>query len=98
MFTYHEPLDAKIYLSDLPSAFLLSQACQCAGHVIFFHPQACMARGQVMTSDGTPLVGVNISFVNNPLFWIHHQQAGWQVRGLLETSASKGPVLVVLPT
>uniref|UniRef100_A0A8C0FR83 Teneurin-4 n=1 Tax=Bubo bubo TaxID=30461 RepID=A0A8C0FR83_BUBBB len=25
-------------------------------------------RGQVMTADGTPLVGVNISFVNNPLF------------------------------
>ncbi|XP_053161888.1 teneurin-4 isoform X1 [Hemicordylus capensis] len=30
------------------------------------HP--CVIRGQVMTSDGTPLVGVNISFVNNPLF------------------------------
>uniref|UniRef100_A0A8W4FCH5 Teneurin-4 n=1 Tax=Sus scrofa TaxID=9823 RepID=A0A8W4FCH5_PIG len=29
---------------------------------------ACVIRGQVMTSDGTPLVGVNISFVNNPLF------------------------------
>nr|XP_060627189.1 teneurin-4 isoform X4 [Anolis sagrei ordinatus] len=30
------------------------------------HP--CVIRGQVMTSDGTPLVGVNISFVNNPLY------------------------------
>ncbi|XP_040584324.1 teneurin-4 isoform X6 [Mesocricetus auratus] len=29
---------------------------------------ACVIRGQVMTSDGTPLVGVNISFINNPLF------------------------------
>ncbi|XP_064414034.1 teneurin-4 isoform X3 [Latimeria chalumnae] len=29
---------------------------------------ACVIRGQVMTSDGTPLVGVNISFVNNPAF------------------------------
>uniref|UniRef100_A0A8C4M100 Teneurin-4 n=1 Tax=Equus asinus asinus TaxID=83772 RepID=A0A8C4M100_EQUAS len=29
---------------------------------------ACVIRGQVMTSDGTPLVGVNVSFVNNPLF------------------------------
>ncbi|XP_069891005.1 teneurin-4 isoform X1 [Dipodomys merriami] len=29
---------------------------------------ACVIRGQVMTSDGTPLIGVNISFVNNPLF------------------------------
>uniref|UniRef100_A0A8C0FYM0 Teneurin-4 n=1 Tax=Bubo bubo TaxID=30461 RepID=A0A8C0FYM0_BUBBB len=29
---------------------------------------ACVIRGQVMTADGTPLVGVNISFVNNPLF------------------------------
>ncbi|XP_043927251.1 teneurin-4 isoform X3 [Protopterus annectens] len=27
---------------------------------------ACVIRGQVMTSDGTPLVGVNISFINNP--------------------------------
>lgn len=32
------------------------------------HRHACVIRGQVMTSDGTPLVGVNISFVNNPLF------------------------------
>ncbi|XP_048349965.1 teneurin-4 [Sphaerodactylus townsendi] len=30
------------------------------------HP--CVIRGQVMTSDGTPLVGVNISFANNPLY------------------------------
>ncbi|MBN3292063.1 TEN4 protein, partial [Polypterus senegalus] len=29
---------------------------------------ACVIRGQVMTSDGTPLVGVNISFINNPLY------------------------------
>lgn len=29
---------------------------------------ACVIRGQVITSDGTPLVGVNISFANNPLF------------------------------
>ncbi|KAJ7402588.1 Teneurin-4 [Pitangus sulphuratus] len=29
---------------------------------------ACVIRGQVMTADGTPLVGVNISFVNNPHF------------------------------
>ncbi|KAM6973576.1 LOW QUALITY PROTEIN: teneurin-4 [Aplochiton taeniatus] len=27
---------------------------------------ACVIRGQVVTSDGTPLVGVNISFINNP--------------------------------
>ncbi|XP_053702801.1 teneurin-4 isoform X2 [Synchiropus splendidus] len=29
---------------------------------------ACVIRGQVVTSDGTPLVGVNISFINNPAF------------------------------
>nr|XP_057936898.1 teneurin-4 isoform X11 [Doryrhamphus excisus] len=29
---------------------------------------ACVIRGQVVTSDGTPLVGVNISFVNKPAF------------------------------
>ncbi|XP_069496010.1 teneurin-4 isoform X4 [Ambystoma mexicanum] len=29
---------------------------------------ACVIRGQVMTSDGTPLVGVNISFINAPAF------------------------------
>ncbi|KAM9813077.1 teneurin-4 isoform 5-T7 [Syngnathus typhle] len=29
---------------------------------------ACVIRGQVVTSDGTPLVGVNISFVNKPSF------------------------------
>lgn len=34
----------------------------------FSHRHACVIRGQVMTSDGTPLVGVNISFINNPLF------------------------------
>lgn len=27
---------------------------------------ASLIRGQVLTSDGTPLVGVNVSFVNNP--------------------------------
>lgn len=36
--------------------------------LLFSHRHACVIRGQVMTSDGTPLVGVNISFVNNPLF------------------------------
>ncbi|XP_072547912.1 teneurin-4 isoform X4 [Salminus brasiliensis] len=29
---------------------------------------ACVIRGQVVTSDGTPLVGVNISFINNPTY------------------------------
>uniref|UniRef100_A0A3B4DRA1 Teneurin-4 n=1 Tax=Pygocentrus nattereri TaxID=42514 RepID=A0A3B4DRA1_PYGNA len=29
---------------------------------------ACVIRGQVVTSDGTPLVGVNISFINNPVY------------------------------
>ncbi|TRY90659.1 hypothetical protein DNTS_005399 [Danionella cerebrum] len=29
---------------------------------------ACVIRGQVVTSDGTPLVGVNISFINKPAF------------------------------
>uniref|UniRef100_A0A669EA57 Teneurin-4 n=1 Tax=Oreochromis niloticus TaxID=8128 RepID=A0A669EA57_ORENI len=29
---------------------------------------ACVIRGQVVTSDGTPLVGVNISFINNPSY------------------------------
>ncbi|XP_041440534.1 teneurin-4 isoform X7 [Xenopus laevis] len=29
---------------------------------------ACVIRGQVITSDGTPLVGVNISFVGSPAF------------------------------
>uniref|UniRef100_A0A8C5EJK0 Teneurin-4 n=1 Tax=Gouania willdenowi TaxID=441366 RepID=A0A8C5EJK0_GOUWI len=29
---------------------------------------ACVIRGQVVTSDGTPLVGVNISFINNPAY------------------------------
>uniref|UniRef100_A0A8D0CJV7 Teneurin-4 n=1 Tax=Scleropages formosus TaxID=113540 RepID=A0A8D0CJV7_SCLFO len=28
----------------------------------------CVIRGQVVTSDGTPLVGVNISFVGNPAY------------------------------
>uniref|UniRef100_A0A8C6UAZ0 Teneurin-4 n=1 Tax=Neogobius melanostomus TaxID=47308 RepID=A0A8C6UAZ0_9GOBI len=34
----------------------------------FDSSHACVIRGQVVTSDGTPLVGVNISFINNPLF------------------------------
>ncbi|XP_064157702.1 teneurin-4 [Anguilla rostrata] len=29
---------------------------------------ACVIRGQVVTSDRTPLVGVNISFINNPAY------------------------------
>uniref|UniRef100_A0A3P8Z795 Teneurin-4 n=1 Tax=Esox lucius TaxID=8010 RepID=A0A3P8Z795_ESOLU len=29
---------------------------------------ACVIRGQVVTSDGTPLVGVNISFISNPAY------------------------------
>uniref|UniRef100_A0AAY4CW13 Teneurin-4 n=1 Tax=Denticeps clupeoides TaxID=299321 RepID=A0AAY4CW13_9TELE len=29
---------------------------------------ACVIRGQVVTSDGTPLVGVNITFINNPTY------------------------------
>uniref|UniRef100_A0A8C2AGN6 Teneurin-4 n=1 Tax=Cyprinus carpio TaxID=7962 RepID=A0A8C2AGN6_CYPCA len=29
---------------------------------------ACVIRGQVVTSDGTPLVGVNISFINKPAY------------------------------
>uniref|UniRef100_H2UCY9 Teneurin-4 n=1 Tax=Takifugu rubripes TaxID=31033 RepID=H2UCY9_TAKRU len=29
---------------------------------------ACVIRGQVVTSDGTPLVGVNISFINSPSY------------------------------
>ncbi|KAL3991512.1 spleen tyrosine kinase [Sarotherodon galilaeus] len=29
---------------------------------------ACVIRGQVVTSDGTPLVGVNISFINIPSY------------------------------
>ncbi|MEQ2232265.1 Teneurin-4, partial [Ilyodon furcidens] len=29
---------------------------------------ACVIRGQVVTSDGTPLVGVNVSFINSPAF------------------------------
>uniref|UniRef100_A0A8C6L8M9 Teneurin-4 n=1 Tax=Nothobranchius furzeri TaxID=105023 RepID=A0A8C6L8M9_NOTFU len=29
---------------------------------------ACVIRGQVVTSDGTPLVGVNVSFINNPSY------------------------------
>uniref|UniRef100_A0A8D3C7V4 Teneurin-4 n=1 Tax=Scophthalmus maximus TaxID=52904 RepID=A0A8D3C7V4_SCOMX len=29
---------------------------------------ACVIRGQVVTSDGTPLVGVNISFISNPSY------------------------------
>lgn len=34
-----------------------------------------------MTADGTPLVGVNISFVNNPLFGytISRQDGRWDV-------------------
>lgn len=32
------------------------------------HRHACVIRGQVVTSDGTPLVGVNISFINNPSY------------------------------
>uniref|UniRef100_A0A4W3JYH6 Teneurin transmembrane protein 4 n=1 Tax=Callorhinchus milii TaxID=7868 RepID=A0A4W3JYH6_CALMI len=28
----------------------------------------CVMRGQVVTADGTPLVGVNVSFVNNPSY------------------------------
>ncbi|XP_036379401.1 teneurin-4-like isoform X5 [Megalops cyprinoides] len=29
---------------------------------------ACVIRGQVVTSDGTPLVGVNVSFINKPAY------------------------------
>uniref|UniRef100_A0A8C4Z0B6 Teneurin transmembrane protein 4 n=1 Tax=Gadus morhua TaxID=8049 RepID=A0A8C4Z0B6_GADMO len=29
---------------------------------------ACVIRGQVVTSDGTPLVGVNISFIHHPAY------------------------------
>lgn len=39
--------------------------------VFFFlsvHRHACVIRGQVVTSDGTPLVGVNISFINSPSY------------------------------
>lgn len=69
----HEPLGAEIYLSDLPSVFLpasqgssiITRSCYSLSSA---HRHACVIRGQVMTSDGTPLVGVNISFVNNPLF------------------------------
>lgn len=69
----HEPLGAEIYLSDLPSVFLpASQGCSVITRSCYSlssaHRHACVIRGQVMTSDGTPLVGVNISFVNNPLF------------------------------
>lgn len=32
------------------------------------HSHACVIRGQVVTSDGTPLVGVNISFINSPSY------------------------------
>ncbi|CAM4356869.1 unnamed protein product [Lepidochelys olivacea] len=39
-----------------------------AGENPFDGGHACVIRGQVITSDGTPLVGVNISFANNPLF------------------------------
>lgn len=42
---YHEPLDAKIYLSDLPSAFLpASQGSVIVSRSCYslFHPQACM--------------------------------------------------------
>ncbi|XP_063060855.1 teneurin-4 isoform X2 [Engraulis encrasicolus] len=34
----------------------------------FESSHACVIRGQVVTSDGTPLVGVNISFINNPTY------------------------------
>lgn len=34
---------------------------------LLFCRHACVIRGQVITSDGTPLVGVNISFINAPL-------------------------------
>uniref|UniRef100_A0AAZ3SB64 Teneurin-4 n=1 Tax=Oncorhynchus tshawytscha TaxID=74940 RepID=A0AAZ3SB64_ONCTS len=36
------------------------------GANLFDGSHACVIRGQVVTSDGTPLVGVNISFINNP--------------------------------
>ncbi|XP_061484946.1 teneurin-4 isoform X1 [Rhineura floridana] len=50
--------------------FLVGKACT---HIIpgenpFNGGHPCVIRGQVMTADGTPLVGVNISFVNNPPF------------------------------
>uniref|UniRef100_A0A8K9XHX4 Teneurin-4 n=1 Tax=Oncorhynchus mykiss TaxID=8022 RepID=A0A8K9XHX4_ONCMY len=38
------------------------------GANLFDGSHACVIRGQVVTSDGTPLVGVNISFINNPAY------------------------------
>lgn len=35
-------------------------------HFCFFFSLASLIRGQVLTTDGTPLVGVNVSFVKYP--------------------------------
>uniref|UniRef100_A0A803TY60 Teneurin transmembrane protein 4 n=1 Tax=Anolis carolinensis TaxID=28377 RepID=A0A803TY60_ANOCA len=52
-------------IPDWPESWLHSPCPSCSSSRTD-HP--CVIRGQVMTSDGTPLVGVNISFVNNPLY------------------------------
>lgn len=35
-------------------------------NALFFFSLASLIRGQVLTTDGTPLVGVNVSFVKHP--------------------------------
>lgn len=48
------------------------------------HSLASLIRGQVLTTDGTPLVGVNVSFVNYPHYgYTLTRQDGMYVQQLL---------------
>lgn len=40
------------------------QVCNLILHL--FHSLASVIRGQVLTADGTPLIGVNVSFLHYP--------------------------------
>lgn len=41
-----------------------TQTCNLILHL--FHSLASVIRGQVLTADGTPLIGVNVSFLHYP--------------------------------
>lgn len=45
-----------------------SPVCGSKTHVFFFLSLVSLIRGQVVTTDGTPLVGVNVSFVKYPKY------------------------------
>lgn len=53
--------------------FIVGQSLICkisewSKFLCFFHSLASVIRGQVLTADGTPLIGVNVSFLHYPDF------------------------------